>query len=308
MFRFVRRNCELLDLTAADSMGSTRCESAFYSAKFVDGQLVDGKAELQLNGPEGRMGQIEFDDCRLAWKPVAADSPVRFGVDQFGNSVLIPGDQKDVVLHWSLSSEDSNSGSPKFTFCGIRSPFNRLQLDVPELFEISSTRGIVEVDKASPEPGYRRWLVKLGGYRSTQLAMLPTTESNAIEMVIVNDQTTRHVLSSQGTEIVSTLRISNPNAAANHLQFTAPDQLQIVKMLWGNRETRWGRLADAPGELPGYSIALPKSEDDATLQIFAMPKCKVDKFTSCLTSFPRTYSGIDVSLKPSYHRIWRSGQ
>jgi nitrogen fixation protein len=267
---------ELLAALRPATLPLTPIDAAVYRARFDDGQLIDGRIECRLASdrqtgtPQSQ--HLWLDGCNLPLKLSPIQEGVRLGVAANGRGLVAYEPASELRLHWTLASNRSHAATAQFDFIGLDSAFNEIVIEIPNGFRLESTHGIVS--SRAIDAKLTQWTVSLGGRRATKLEVIPENESQDVSAIIAERQVTRHIIASQGSEIVSELTLESAEPF-QRIQLTANEGVQLTRVLFDEKEVPFtmreesGVSAAAASPDRDYEIQLPTPANRGVLNIFA---------------------------------------
>lgn len=245
---------------AVDVAGDAKLVSGVFYAKYLDGQLVDGRAGLEVFNKRPANSVLSLAPCRLPIRQLRWSDPddanVTFGAGAAGNYVVFIDRSSRLLFTWSLRGNDARSpaGSPaplanpdaSFSISLPPSSINQLLIDLPREFVPVVDAGDVRlVNEEFPDPqvvpgeietGMERWLVALGGTHEFTLRVTPRAAATESLDLTRLRQTTTYRLSKSAIEVQAEISLAfGAGELARLVLQTAPD-LRVARVRLGERE------------------------------------------------------------------------
>jgi len=159
-----------------------------YFARFVDGQLTDGRARIDVRHTAGSAGVVSLERSRLPMRKLRwADEqapPATAGMNAAGEFVVMADRSDTLLFAWSLGGTLTESNDWRFHIELPPCAVHQVVLDLPLGVEPVVQAGIVQLLEATDGPSdvvppplpsdsmYRRWLIELGGQERLDLEIV----------------------------------------------------------------------------------------------------------------------------------------
>ncbi|MDP6059350.1 MAG: hypothetical protein QGH33_10680, partial [Pirellulaceae bacterium] len=247
--------------TATDDVaGEAQLVSGVFYAKYFDGQLVDGRAGLEVVNKHQADSVLSLAPCRLPirqlrWSDLDAPN-VTAGAGIGGNYVVFADRSSRLIFAWSLrgngSSTVPDSPAPlknvgtEFFISLPPSSINQLVLDLPKglvpVVDVGDTRLLdngfedLAVVPETVDAGSDRWLVALGGTHEFKLQVLDGVAATASNASARLRQATTYRLSTSAIEVHAEISLAFLQVELHRLVLeTAPD-LRVASVRIGQHE------------------------------------------------------------------------
>ncbi|MDP6553450.1 MAG: hypothetical protein QGG71_02215 [Pirellulaceae bacterium] len=252
---------EAMMRTATDDVaGEAQLVSGVFYAKYRDGQLVDGRAGLEVVNKHQADSVLSLAPCRLPirqlrWSDLDAPN-VTAGAGIGGNYVVFADRSSRLIFAWSLrgngSSTVPDSPAPlknvgtEFFISLPPSSINQLVLDLPKglvpVVDVGDTRLLdngfedLAVVPETVDAGSDRWLVALGGTHEFKLQVLDRVAATASNASARLRQATTYRLSTSAIEVHAEISLAFLQVELHRLVLeTAPD-LRVASVRIGQHE------------------------------------------------------------------------
>ncbi len=184
-------------------------QAADYSASFVNHQLVNGQATLQVIQAGSEPAVLVLSPCQLAlgaavWREGEATREAVLGNDQSGRLLARVEKPGRLEFAWSLRGATNEWGETSFQVQLAPAPLNRLAVELPADYRLFTDQGMLsELAPATPsaQGGTRRWLIQLGGVHKFQLTVASASALRERQQQVGIQQNTFYRLADDGLEL-----------------------------------------------------------------------------------------------------------
>ena len=246
---------ELLRRAHVDHPPSIR--SARYEARFVNDELVDGRALLEIDhsGPIETVLPLEPFGLAIG-KAGWADrdgEPARLGLGPDGRFELRVDQRGTLDFEWSLKGSPQPLAGADFVLKLPRCPMSQLVLTLPEdripmILPLPEDRtstfpgGILSRKKASAE-GMHTWQIDLGVQNLVALRIAPQGDPEGHSQFTELRQDSRYALAPGSLELSVKLRFDVLGQPLRRLELLIPRELNLVAVSDGDTPIRWSEIS-----------------------------------------------------------------
>ena len=215
-------------------------QRAVYTARWENGQLVDGQAELDIRHSGSAPVPLSLSPLGVAIaRPEWTDDATRaaiLGLDSSGNAVLIVDRSATLVFNWSLQAQPELSGSNVFQLQFPPATLSELRLALPPDVLPVVDQGFVEPFERPPgEDSERRtWLLQLRGEWPTELQIVPREAAPAQRQLVMMRQASRYGFTNAGLEYRTTFSLDVHYAPLAELAVEVDPELRVLGVRLGD--------------------------------------------------------------------------
>ena len=239
--RFDQMLAEINGQSADPSGGPVvHIQRAVYTARWENGQLVDGQAELDIRHSGSAPVPLSFSPLGVAIvRPEWTDDAKRtaiLGLDSSGNAVLIVDRSATLVFNWSLQALPESSEPNVFRLQFPPATLNELRLALPPDVLPVVDQGFVEPFERPPgEDSERRtWLLQLRGERPTELQIVPREAAAERRQLVMMRQASRYGFTNAGLDYKTTFSLDVHYAPLRELAIEVDPELRVLAARLGD--------------------------------------------------------------------------
>lgn len=246
---------ELLRRAHADLPPSIR--SARYEARFVNNELVDGRALLEIDHSGPVETVLPLDPFGLAiGKAGWADrdgEPARLGLGPDGRFELRVDQRGTLDFEWSLRGSPQPLGGVDFVLKLPRCSMSQLVLTLPEdripvVLPLPEDRtpaflgGVLSRENVSAE-GMHTWQIDLGVQNLVSLRIAPQDDPEGHSRFTELRQESRYTLAPGSLELSVKLRFDVLGQPLRRPELLIPRELNLLAVLEGDTPIRWSETS-----------------------------------------------------------------
>jgi hypothetical protein len=219
-----------------------RIQRAVYTARWDDGHLVDGEAELDIHLSGSAPAPLSLSPLGVAiarpqWTDDATRTPV-LGLESSGNIVLLVERSGTLSFSWSLQVQPGSGRTDVFRLLFPPAPSNELRLALPADRMPVVDQGFVEpLEQPAGEPAAPRvWLLQLRGESPAELQIVPREVPPAHRRLILTRQASRYAVTNAGLEYQTTFSLDVHNQPLKALAIEVDPELRVLGARLGQAE------------------------------------------------------------------------
>jgi hypothetical protein len=266
---------ELIRTGSDDVPGDAKLVSAVFYAKYHNGQLVDGRAGLQVVNKHQANSVLSLAPSRLPIRQLRWADPdasnVTAGAGSSGKYVVFADRSSRLIFSWSLRGDNSrtlprsseaiaNKGAT-FSISLPPSSINQLVIDVPtglvpvvdgaDVRLITNGFEDLAVVPETVEEGLDRWLVALGGTHEFTLQVSKHGVVSAENAFTRLRQATSYRLSASAIEIQAEISLAFSQSELHRLVLKTDPDLRVASVRIGERVLLPEQIThgDEPGQI-----------------------------------------------------------
>ncbi|MEW4489214.1 hypothetical protein AB1L42_14120 [Thalassoglobus sp. JC818] len=227
-------------------------ESAKYSARFQDTDLVDGQFEWKIARLGDRPTPVDLTSSNLAMSPENADSAA-WGTTPDGRQIVLVNKSKSIISGtWSRRGDEARD--VVFITCQFPEALDsQLRLELPHGFELQSSSGIVTSSEGNED--YRIWSIDLGRVTKTVLT-IRRSDFTASQRPVVYTADSVYVARRAGLFVQTDLLISGIGVIPDRITLEVPRQFAIQAVTVAGGTLSFQRVPERPHLI---EVDLPKS-------------------------------------------------
>ncbi len=217
--------------------------SAHYEAKFENDELVDGRAQLDIEHLGPVKASLPLTPCNLAigtagWADRDGET-ARLGLGPRGRFELRVDHGGRLEFDWSLKGTSGALGGVDFEVRLPPCPSSWLHLTLPEDRVPVVPGGILSPLKKPPEKGMRTWQIVLGGVNRVSLRIAPEGDPEGHSQFTELRERIAYNLGPGGLELTAALRFDVLDQPLSHLELLVPEELNLVAVRDGDTPIPW---------------------------------------------------------------------
>lgn len=236
-----------------------RILEARYSARFVDGDLQLGQADLEIASDAATDVPLSLDPLSVAvgdatWEAADQSHRAILGAGADGQPVLVVGpEDHHLKFSWTARGAQTQRG---FTFSLGFPPatVNSLVVELPKGFTPVPSLGVAE----GPEPSdgaLRRWKLSLGVHHAVELSLLRDLVVEELEIPMRARQDTNYDISESDVVIRTQFELAAGRRRPGPFRLRLDEGVRLYDVLLGDLPLAWTANEDDPGEI---RIELPE--------------------------------------------------
>ena len=282
--------------------------AAKYSARYVDGELVGGRATWNIVIPDKTASLMSLEKMNLAiasarW--LDSNEPAQIGGGDQG-TILVISDRVaadgagTLEFHWTMGGTKDAMGTVEFDLELRRSLTTEFSISTSESVEISADEGLVKPptirrDKNAAKNGMSTettsiWQVSLGGHHSLKLIVTP--QRTQMRSLVMYRQETDYSVSLAGNEIDSRLQIQKSVEPLRRISLEAHSSVQIRSIHWNDTPLSWRSVPALHVDTQLVTVIIPPlpTPGENVLRITATAPIELDRLTPVPSLVPSQMS------------------
>ncbi len=269
---------------SADSLPSAvQVDQATYTARYEDGQLIDGVANLRLSVDSERIpAELPFDVNGLAitrprWFQGEEVQPAVIGASPQGElRLLLETEASHLQFFWT-SRGKANSSGVVFELTLPPSTLSRLDIQLPSNLIPHVDRGIASMrssEHSAPEASHALWRIEFGSQRQLRLWIAPRSSPESHTTYKYLRQSSSYTLSLDGLVLKTTITIDARDEPLTRVRCLVGSDLEITNVSHAEAPLRWAIVDEQSIE-----VELPRqmSGGEASFQVTAYARAPVRK-------------------------------
>ena len=231
-----------------DAAGATRMrpapyiDHAEYTARFVEGELRDGRFAWSIRRPGSadtllRLGELNLNVAGLAWSDLAnqeqREAVVCGNLPQGPAALLVDRPESRLEGRWSLDGR-KQAASSEVEFVLAPATTSQLKIKVQTGMVVSSSGGESPSPLPATEAGWTEWQVRLGSRTRTRLRIAPATNPAAARPLNIVRSNVSYIVRSEAVRLFAEFDLEVLEAPLREVRLLADPEIQVTSIEYGD--------------------------------------------------------------------------